>query len=128
MANSIEVRSPLLDYRLVEHGLKIPFYHNIKNGYGKQILRSISKRYLSEEISGLKKKGFSIPESDWLLANKNDIKTKYFDSSLTLSREIYDVDELNKISNQFFKYNHKGLNNLIWKIIFFEEWCRQFQD
>ena len=35
MANSIEVRSPLLDYRLVEHGLR--FIYHIKNGYDKYL-------------------------------------------------------------------------------------------
>tara|TARA_B100000073_G_scaffold319141_1_gene297815 strand:- start:4305 stop:6155 length:1851 start_codon:yes stop_codon:yes gene_type:complete len=125
MANSIEVRSPLLDYRLMEHSLSIPSNFYIKNRSGKQILKSIAKRYLNNDVLNFKKKGFSIPEKDWLLINKKEIMRNYFEPAKLHSKEYYDLNQIKEVSNQFFKYNNTSLSNLVWKFIIFEEWSRQ---
>ena len=43
MANSIEARTPLLDYRLVELAFKMPGELKIKNGISKFILKRLLK-------------------------------------------------------------------------------------
>ena len=61
MKNSIELRSPLLDYRLVEVGLSMPSKYKIKNNKTKFVLREISKEWLPKEVSLASKKGFGVP-------------------------------------------------------------------
>ena len=62
MSNSLEIRSPFLDRRVIEYSLKNcrPF-HKIKNKQGKHILRRILKEYLPEKLFNRPKMGFGIP-------------------------------------------------------------------
>ena len=71
MANSIELRTPFLDYRLVEWAARAP--SNIKIGRDaqgryetKRILRQFARKRLPKEIIDRPKLGFPVPLYDWL--------------------------------------------------------------
>ncbi|MDP3732024.1 MAG: asparagine synthase (glutamine-hydrolyzing) [Candidatus Omnitrophota bacterium] len=67
MAFSIETRLPLLDYRIVELSLSIPFYLKINKYSTKYILRESVKDLLPDEIySRRDKMGFPTPMDKWL--------------------------------------------------------------
>jgi asparagine synthase (glutamine-hydrolysing) len=100
MKNSIELRSPFLDYRLVELGLSIPKEYKIQNNKTKYILREIAKDWLPEEISKSKKKGFGIPLDQLFLTNNN------------YSEEV--IDQIIKLSNYNF-FNKSKLNSYLQK-------------
>lgn len=70
MMHSLEVRSPFLDYRLVEFGLSLPSKFKIRDKKGKYILRSLSEKFLPSEVQKAEKKGFGIPLEDYMLTNK----------------------------------------------------------
>ena len=66
MANSLECRSPLLDYRVIEFASRLPFSAKFnKNGQGKAVLRHILSRYIPEEIFQRPKSGFCVPWEVW---------------------------------------------------------------
>ncbi len=66
MRHSLEVRSPFLDYRLVELGLKVPSRLRTKNGCNKYLLRRLAERHLPEAVCSAPKSGFGIPLNHWL--------------------------------------------------------------
>lgn len=67
MAWSREVRSPFLDYRLVELGLKLPEVLKLSGGWTKYALREAYKNFLPQQVVWRKdKKGFVNPQDDWL--------------------------------------------------------------
>jgi len=67
MINSVEIRMPFLDYRIVEFAFKIPYSAKIRNGYGKAIVRDALKGIVPEEILYRKKKiGFNSPMNSWM--------------------------------------------------------------
>ncbi len=66
MAHALEVRSPLLDYRILEFAAKLPAELKIKGKQGKVLLRALAARRLPEKIRSLPKRGFSIPAARWL--------------------------------------------------------------
>lgn len=66
MMHSLEVRSPFLDYRMVELGLKIPSHLRVKNGRNKYLLRRLAKRHLPQVVRRAPKRGFGIPFRSWL--------------------------------------------------------------
>ena len=68
MANSLEVRSPFLDYELIEYASTIPNKFKISNGQQKHILKETFKDILPKEILNKPKHGFSAPISQWLLS------------------------------------------------------------
>ena len=71
MANSLEVRAPFLDYRLVEFMFSLDF--NLKKGdTNKYLLKQIALKYLPEEIVFRRKKGFSSPFIEWLFDEYKD--------------------------------------------------------
>jgi asparagine synthase (glutamine-hydrolysing) len=66
MAHSLEVRSPLLDHRVLELGARLPAQEKIDGRKGKLPLRALAARRLPERIQRLPKQGFSIPVARWL--------------------------------------------------------------
>ena len=68
MMHSLEVRSPFLDYRLVELGLRVPSRLRTKNGCNKYLLRRLAARHLPESVCRAPKRGFGIPLQSWLKA------------------------------------------------------------
>ena len=59
MANSLEVRAPLLDEALVSWGLTLPAALKLRGGQGKQILREAIAPDLPAEILTRRKQGFT---------------------------------------------------------------------
>jgi asparagine synthase (glutamine-hydrolysing) len=66
MANALECRSPLLDYRVVEFAARLPEQMKIEaGGRGKRILRLLLKRYVPEALFERSKRGFGVPWEHW---------------------------------------------------------------
>lgn len=84
MGNSIEVRSPFLDYRVHEFAASLPREWLINESSGKLLLKELAKRYLPEKVFTAPKKGFGIPVDDWMSDEKvlNHFKTLISESNL----------------------------------------------
>jgi asparagine synthase (glutamine-hydrolysing) len=64
MLNSIEMRSPFMDYRIVDYGLSLPSNFKLRNGYSKWILREALGETLPIEICWATwKLGYAVPKS-----------------------------------------------------------------
>ena len=70
MLNSLEVRSPFLDIRIIDFIRKIPYQYKYRNGQTKYILRKALEPILPRNILHRAKKGFGIPVGKWFQQNK----------------------------------------------------------
>src|SRR5690554_7299696 len=66
MANSLETRAPLLDYRVVEFAANIPSRLKLHGKDKKHILKKAFSGMLPRDVLYRKKMGFSVPLADWL--------------------------------------------------------------
>ena len=66
MAVGLEVRSPLLDHRIVEWAWRLPFRLKLRAGTTKWILRQVLYRYVPPRLVERPKAGFTIPLDHWL--------------------------------------------------------------
>lgn len=65
MLNSLEVRVPLLDYKLIEYAARIPASLRARDGRGKYILRRAFERLLPARTMEKPKQGFGVPLEFW---------------------------------------------------------------
>ncbi|PJF26338.1 MAG: hypothetical protein CUN53_08200 [Phototrophicales bacterium] len=66
MAMSVEARSPLQDYRLVELALRLPLEYKLRRGESKTIFRDAFTDWIPPEVLARPKWGFTPPASEWL--------------------------------------------------------------
>lgn len=66
MAHSLEVRSPLLDRRVVELAFRIPADRKQVGREGKALLRRLAARRLPPGLSKMPKRGFTVPIGNWI--------------------------------------------------------------
>ncbi|HEY5998742.1 MAG TPA: asparagine synthase (glutamine-hydrolyzing) [bacterium] len=66
MAHSVEIRSPFLDWRLVEFAATLPDRVKIRRGVVKAILKEALAPVLPGEVLARPKEGFVLPVLDWL--------------------------------------------------------------
>jgi asparagine synthase (glutamine-hydrolysing) len=66
MANSLEVRVPLLDHKVVEFAYSLPLDMKLRNGRGKYLLRKCMSSFLPENFLDARKMGFRIPIVPWM--------------------------------------------------------------
>jgi asparagine synthase (glutamine-hydrolysing) len=67
MLNSLEVRAPLLDYRIIEFAFgKVPSHLKATASSRKVLLKKLCGRILPPEFDQQRKQGFSIPLAHWL--------------------------------------------------------------
>lgn len=126
MANSLEVRSPFLDYRLVEFGLSLPSSYKIHRGQSKYILREIVKDLVPGSLIDRRKMGFAIPRGRWLRQELKDMVTEVLLDDVSRRRQWYrfdKVEEMVKRHNQGFEYD-----SLIWPMLMLELWAKKWID
>jgi len=66
MANSLEVRVPLLDHHMVEFACSLPVHMKLRDGKGKYLLRKAISPLLPDGFLDAKKMGFRIPFIPWM--------------------------------------------------------------
>lgn len=125
MAASVEVRSPFLDYRIIEFARRLPVSYRYKRKEKKRILKDILEEYIPREIFNLPKKGFAIPLADWLRGDlKNDIISTLNDDFLK-SVPNMDVSKLKiKMINHFNLSEDNTID--IWKVYVLALWYKEF--
>jgi asparagine synthase (glutamine-hydrolysing) len=86
MAHSLEVRSPLLDHRLIEFAARLPAHLKSNLRAGKVLLRRLASRRLPSGIHKKPKRGFSIPCGKWLREElRSPAESMLFDGNSLLS-------------------------------------------
>jgi len=65
MANSLEVRSPFLDYRMAEFAFQVPGHLKLTNGETKSIYKQAMEPLLGKDLTYRKKQMFTVPVGEW---------------------------------------------------------------
>jgi asparagine synthase (glutamine-hydrolysing) len=125
MANSLEVRVPFLDYRLVEFIESLP--QNLKlNGFtGKYLHKKALEKWLPKDVIYRKKKGFANPLEDWFRTGMQDYLEEYLLGSDSASTIFFDQ----KFIRQMLINDRKGKDQFlrhIYLLLSFELWYRKF--
>ena len=66
MAVSLEGREPLLDHKLIEWSLGLPYSAKTNGGFKKQLLRDVLYRHIPKALVDRPKAGFAIPLTQWM--------------------------------------------------------------
>ncbi len=123
MANSIELRSPLLDKNLVNLSFNIPSKKKVGFLKGKLILRECYKNSFPNWYFKMPKKGFEVPLSNWL---KNDLKYLVEDSTQNIVLESLNIENFNIVNNwkkEFYK-GEKDNSWRLWVLISYYHWAK----
>lgn len=126
MANSLETRAPLLDYRVVEYAAKLPSALKLKGREKKYILKHSFQKLLPNDVLYRPKMGFSVPLSDWLRNEIFEVADGIFrrnDGGLAQCFDMHRVREL----WQSHQEGHSHHTQELWSMVAFELWWRAYQ-
>jgi asparagine synthase (glutamine-hydrolysing) len=124
MANSLEVRSPLLDHKVIEFAAKIPSALKTRGGGNKIILKEAFKKILPPELMNRKKHGFEVPLDNWFRVELNKMAYDYLFRRAYMG-EFFNITELKALwyRHQSEKANY-GTN--LWSLLVFSLWYEEF--
>jgi asparagine synthase (glutamine-hydrolysing) len=127
MANSLEVRSPLLDYTLVEYVATLPVSLKLRGDVSKYIFRKFSSRLLPPSVLTKRKQGFAIPKNRWFQNELRSSAEEILLDSRTLARGYFRKETLKQLLQQH-AIGRRDYSTWIWSLIVLEMWFRVFVD
>lgn len=127
MANSLEVRVPFLDYRLVNHVMRLPHKYRIASNKGKLALREAFKNDLPSEIFERPKHGFEVPLLKWFRKElRSMIEDELLSDQFILDQGIFDLNSIREIRNRLFSDKPGDFGSRVWGLIVFQYWWKRF--
>ena len=118
MANSLEVRCPLLDHKLMELIAQMPSGLKLHKGQGKFIFKKALQQVLPSSILTRAKKGFAVPVAEWF---RGELKEFSHEALFGSQDELLNDSFLRKCWKQ-----HQGMQRdwsaLLWCALMFRTW------
>jgi asparagine synthase (glutamine-hydrolysing) len=126
MGNSLEVRVPFLDKRIIQFSWSINPGLGITHQFPKQILKRALKQKLGNTAIDNKKRGFTIPVRKWLRNElRKDFQAHLLDIPL-FGEQYWNKQELEKRIEDFIK-NDKGNEWGLWILYAMQKWASQYR-
>jgi asparagine synthase (glutamine-hydrolysing) len=125
MANSLEIRVPLLDHLLADFVSTIPISNRFSNWRLKSLLKDTLSGIIPQSILRQPKKGFVPPMASWFRGDLNVFIKDNLISSANLQKGCFNKVELSKIIDNHFT----GINNnssVIWSLLIFSIWEQSY--
>jgi asparagine synthase (glutamine-hydrolysing) len=122
MLNSLELRAPLLDHRLIEFAFgKVPSHLKATESEKKILLKRLTERVLPTEFDRQRKQGFSIPLGKWL---KGGPFRALFNEVLRDPECSFDAGTVNSL----LRGQDRGRSNgeRLFALVLFELWRREY--
>lgn len=126
MANSLEVRCPMLDHHLGELAASIPHDWKIKNGRGKQILVEAIGDRLPPELLNRPKMGFGVPLPHWLRGSLREFLWDHLTSKQLAGRNIVSSSFVKKLLTEHDS-GRRNNTHWLWTILMLELWFRDYE-
>ncbi|MFN8292779.1 MAG: asparagine synthase (glutamine-hydrolyzing) [Chitinophagales bacterium] len=127
MANSLEVRTPLLDYTVVDFAFSLPFEYKLRNGSGKSILKDAFRNDLPEELFTRSKRGFEVPLLKWFrTALHEKIESHYLNNDFICEQKIFRPEKVKALKQQLFSRNPGDVHAQIWGLVVFQHWYKKY--
>lgn len=127
MANSLEVRTPFLDYKVVNFAFSIPESSKIDGKMKKKIVQDAFRPLLPEELYKRPKHGFEVPLLKWF---RNELRPLITDDLLSdqfiEAQGLFEVDEIRKLKAKLFSNNPEDIHARIWGLIVFQYWWKKW--
>ena len=98
MANSIELRVPLLDHKVLEFAASLPPRLKLNGRNTKYILKKALSKKIPREIRNRKKAGFPVPYASWLRNELKDVVWDVLTDGKTISRGYFRKDAVEKLT------------------------------
>lgn len=125
MAFSVEVRSPFLDYRIVEFARTLPVSFRYQKGKKKRILREILKEYIPEEVFNLPKRGFAVPLGKWINGELKEEFDKTLNEAFLGMLPNFDLEKF-KLMREQHRRKIKDNSSYIWRVYVLAKWFEEF--
>jgi asparagine synthase (glutamine-hydrolysing) len=127
MANSLEVRVPFLDYRVVDFAFQLPDHFKINAKNRKIILKEAFKNELPPEIFNRSKKGFEVPLLKWFKGDlKSWITNDLLSERMILEQQIFNYDAISALLKKLFSNNPGDAVAKVWALIVFQNWYKKY--
>ncbi len=126
MANSLEVRCPLLDHELGELAAAIPHEWKIRNGKGKYILlRALGER-LPPALLNRGKMGFGVPLAAWFRGRLRTFLWDHLNSQALAGRGIVSPMFVQQMLREHDS-GRRDNSHWLWSLLMLELWFRQLE-
>ena len=121
MYNSLEVRAPFLDRKVVDYANSLPLRYKIKGLKTKYILKKLMEDKLPKEIVNRKKKGFGLPIAEWINGPLKGFVLESLDRKKIDNQGLFNPDYIDKLLNNHFSKKADN-RKLIWTLLMFQSW------
>lgn len=126
MANSVELRVPFLDHKVLEFAAGLPRNQKVRGWSMKYLAKKALRGHVPEEIIGRRKAGFPVPYRMWLRSSLRDWVYEILLDPKTLSRGYFQkrtVEELIQRNSSGADYSKE-----LFSLVVLELWLRTFVD
>ena len=125
MANSLEVRAPILDHKFMELVATIPSSLKLQGRNGKYIFKKALERILPNNILYRGKMGFAVPLARWF---RNELKDLAYETIFNNTNgDLLQKSTIEQIWNQH-QNGFRDRSTPLWTLFMFRLWQQQFSN
>ena len=128
MRSSLEVRCPLLDYRILEWSMKLSHslkYHGFEKKY---ITKQLVYDYIPKELLSGPKNGFGVPMHKWLRTYLRDELLEYASPEYIKRQGIFDYKAVGDLIDKQFKSDKVMYSSVLWSYYVFQRWYCMYKE
>jgi asparagine synthase (glutamine-hydrolysing) len=127
MANSLELRAPFCDHRLIEESLRIPPRVKIPGFRLKGLLKAAFADRLPREVLSHRKQGFMIPLGRWLRTDLRDTMEDLLDPERIRTRGLFSPEAVRGLQAEHLS-GARSHSDRLWTLMMAELWMRRYLD
>ncbi len=125
MANSLEVRVPMLDHDVVEYAFGLPGDLKLKGRTGKYILMETFRELLPPSLHRRPKMGFEMPIGAWLRGELRFLVDEYLSPGVIEKQGVFSREAVDDLVRRHLG-GFQDTSWKLWTLIVFGHWHRTF--
>lgn len=123
MANALEVRVPLLDYRIVDFAFSLPPEYKINGKMKKRLLQDAVRPLLPPELYNRPKHGFDVPLAKGFRRELRTWVEELLREDFIEAQGIFQTTYIRQLKQSIFQTNNFDQNQ-VWAILVFQHWWK----
>lgn len=126
MKYSLEVRCPILDYRVAEYSFRLPHKFKYQGKTKKRILKDLVYEMVPGELLDRPKKGFGVPLAKWLREDLNGQLLRYADETILRRQGIFRPERIREFIRKLMVSDVSVYNSILWGFFTFQMWYQEY--